>query len=286
MDVNQLNFVAQELRRKGNEIWHEYDAYPPAELLHYAPPSGVRGILTLRQIWCTDVLHVTDPREGDHGLAVIRSVVRRRRRSVDRPFADIILKSTSLFGLKETWTEYIACFCSSGEQPYMWRDYAGGGDGCALVFDYSILMAGCDGGKQSSLFRVLYDKKKQVRVVEQILDCAIYLRRQLEVPLSQREQYWKQLVMPHLLACAIRFKDPNFCHEQEFRLCAADPQGLLTTFEVGGKRRVSLDIETSALRKVIRGKSGGGLSVAQIRNLLNEHGFREDVPIVESALAD
>jgi hypothetical protein len=133
MDESQRELVRQELRRKQSEIWDPYDS-PTPELFHFTSPQGLRGIIENRQLWCTDVAHVNDPREGDHGLSVLKSVLKRK--SVYKWFKEPILSSDTLSGMKAQWTSYIACFCSTGEQLHMWQDYAVGGAGCALVFDY------------------------------------------------------------------------------------------------------------------------------------------------------
>src|ERR1700680_3262531 len=145
MDDKQIEFIKQELLRKQNEAWQDYDEYRPPELYHYTTADGFRGIIEGRQLWCTDVTEVNDPREGDHGMSVIRSILARK--SVYKKFVEVVSRSSSLFGMKQNWTGYIACFCSAGELPHMWADYASGGSGYALVFDYRSLFAGCNGGK-------------------------------------------------------------------------------------------------------------------------------------------
>lgn len=89
----------------------------------------------------------------------------------------------------------------------MWRDYAVGGAGCALVFDYDALFSASNRGDRYALLRVLYDQEIQTSQVEKTVDHAIHLER--ELPISGRQErmrYWLEVALS-LLGCAIRFKD-------------------------------------------------------------------------------
>jgi DUF2971 family protein len=96
-------------------------------------------------------------------MSVLKSVMARK--SVYQPFKESVLSSDSLFGMKNNWTTYICCFCSAGEQAYMWKGYASDGTGCALVFDYGALFSGAQDGKRYGFFRVMYDRESQIRQI-------------------------------------------------------------------------------------------------------------------------
>lgn len=279
MDESQREFIRQELRRKQSEIWAFHDSHPTPELFHFTSPQGFRGIIGTRQLWCTDVGRVNDPREGDHGLSVVKSVLKRK--SVYKWFKEPILSSDTLFGMKDQWTSYIACFCSTGEQPYMWQDYAACGTGCALVFDYDTLLAGAQDGKRYAFFRMLYDQELQFRRTEQTVDHAIHSERELEVSGSKdRERHWME-VLKALITCAVRFKDPIWSREQEVRLWVAGGSDV-KPFDAFGKPRVSVEFEASSLKRVIRGPAAGDdLSIDRITDLLEQHHFAS-VPVVEA----
>ena len=105
MDESQRELVRQELRRKQSEIWDPYDS-PTPELFHFTSPQGLRGIIENHQLWCSDVAHVNDPREGDYGLSVLKSVLKRK--SVYKWFKEPILSSDTLSGMKAQWTSYMS----------------------------------------------------------------------------------------------------------------------------------------------------------------------------------
>lgn len=278
MDKGQVEFARQELRRKQSEIWDPYDEHLTPELIHFTSPQGFFGVIEKRQLWCTDVGFVNDDREGDHGLSVVKLVLNRK--SVYRPFKEFIGSLDSLFGMKKQWTGYIFCFCSAGEQAYMWQDYAEGGTGCALVFHYDALFSGTNGGNSYALFRMLYDQEAQTHQVEQTLDHAIQLGREMDISgRESRSSYWNE-VMFSLLTCAVRFKDPIWRHEQEVRLWVAGGSQV-TPFEAFGKPRVIVEFEASSLKRVIKGHAAGEeLSTEKITDLLRHHSF-EMVPVVK-----
>jgi hypothetical protein len=278
MDESQIESVREELRRKQTEIWEPYDGDPIPELFHFTSPDGFIGIIEKHQLWCTDVRHVNDPREGDHGLSVVQSIVTRK--SVYRPFKEHVLDSPSLFGMKSDWTGYIFCFCSS-ELPHMWQDYAKRGTGCALVFNYDVLFTAAPG--RYAFLRMLYNQEKQARQVEATLDHAINLERELAISgRKDRETYWRQVEF-YLLTCAIRFKDPVWSEEHEVRLWVSERPDL-RTFEAFGKPRVGMEFAPASLKRAVRGPAADEyLSAETIRRLLTENHFAT-VPVVEAAV--
>lgn len=270
--------IREELKRKHAEIWQEFDATPPSELLHYTSPAGFKGIIESGRMWCTDIGSVNDPREGDHGLEIIRSVVLRK--SVPRRFLNAVQCSQDLFGLKRLWTSYISCFSAGHQQSYMWADYAACRSGCAIVFDYEMLFKGTDEGRLYALFRMLYDRQTQIRQTEQIVDHAIQLQRSLDIPARDLNQFWAEEVAFSLMNCGMRFKAPCWHREREMRLAVASG-GDMTPFTAGGRPRVAVPLDRSAVVRVIRGPVAE-LSVERIRELMNRAGYREDVPIVDA----
>lgn len=281
MDDRRIQLVKQRLKQKQSEIWDEYDSYPTPELFHFTTPCGFRGITEKRQLWCTDIRYVNDSREGDHGMSVIRSVMQRK--SIYKPFKDSVLAAESLFGMKINFTAYICCFCSAGEQEYMWRDYAAAGTGCALVFDHAALISASEGGKRYGFLRVMYDPDKQVRQVEQTLDHAIHLERELGTSgRSARMRYWLEVLVA-LFTCAIRFKDAKWRQENELRIFIAEGPGV-TPFNAADKPRVSVAFEPHSLKRVIRGPAAANdLITEKIKDLLDQNGS-EAVPVVNSSI--
>jgi hypothetical protein len=273
--------IREDLKRKHSEIWQDFDSVTPSELLHYASPDAFKGIITSGQMWCTDIGYVKDSREGDHGLEIIRSVVLRK--SVPRGFVEAVQRSHDLFGLKRLWTWYISCFSAGGEQAHMWADYAAGGRGCAVAFDYRMLFAGTDEGRLYALFPMLYNRQSQIRKAEQIVDHAIQLQRRLNFTARELDQFWAQEVAFALMNCGTRFKTPCWCREQEFRIAVAGGDDVTPFTATDGRSRLAVPLNRSSVVRVIRGPAAGeDLSVERIRALVSRAGYREDLPIVDA----
>ena len=284
MNKMQIDAVKKELSRRVHELWREFDSVQPAELLHYTTPSGVRGILGRGELWLTDVKDVkNDKREGDYGLDVIKSVVTKLQTSLPEALVSGVRNLESIYGSNRAWTQYITCFCSAGEQRNMLSKFADG-DGCALVFDYETLLAGREDVTRGALFRVLYDRNDQERLIEQTLKHSIDLEAQLDVQDQDCEkEYWGRLVENKLMMCAIRFKDARWRREEEFRIMVTSRDGIEVFDDAGGRKRTKLGIKVGDLKRVIRYGSTQ-LDEAEIRTLLKKLNFGKDVEIVESAL--
>ena len=219
--------------------------------------------------------------EGDYGLAVIKSVVERSRKRLDEEFAETMIQSPSLFGLKYSWSLYVACF-SAGEQPYMWKNYACEHTGFAISFDHDRIIGGAMGGKKYALFRVLYDRPTQEQRIEATLNHAIAMELTMNLLPAERRRFWMERVAVALIVCASRFKAPKWSREEEFRISVTDPLDILK-FDSGGKSRVRISFVRSAVTRVTRGtKCAADLDVATVRDLLDRHGYGADVQIVDA----
>jgi len=276
-------FIRTQLLRKQNLIWDEFDsANQPELLLHYTSPDSFHSIIESREIWCTDIRDLNDPREGDYGLEVIQSVVARNKDRVSQRFAEEVAQYRSLFGLNEFWSQYVACFCSGGEQAYMWQNYACEQTGCAIGFSYERLIAGATGGKKYALFRVLYDRGAQEQAIEATLEHAFAIELTMNLCPNDHRKFWLNEVAIALISCVSRFKNPKWRCEQEFRLMVTDPPDILK-FESGGKSRIRVAFAPDAVRQVIRGaRSGSDLDAQAIRNILTNHAYAVDVQVANA----
>ncbi len=136
--------IRKELRRLDTETFSDSDSAIPDEITHYTSLEGLKGIIGRREIWCTDIRQVNDPHEGDYGMAVIQNVITRK--PVPSKFADFVMHQKRLFGTKELFTDYIACFCAAHDTDAMWLDYAQEGIGYGIVFDSQALLGAAEGG--------------------------------------------------------------------------------------------------------------------------------------------
>jgi hypothetical protein len=244
--------IRDELKSIDNEVFPDSC---PDELVHYTTPDGFKGIIATHEMWCTDLRHVTDKCECNYGMDVIKSVILKK--CVPPQFKEAIRHENTLFGAKERFRGFIACYCSSrDESPYMWKNYAAGGTGHAIVFDGKALYAGAQEGKAYALFPVVYDEHIQVEKTTQVIDRAIQLQSKWAFSGETLKRFWSQEVEFALMLCGLRFKKPSLKDEQEIRQLVWLTDGVeLTDFK--GKTHIAMPFESSAINRTIRGPNSG-----------------------------
>jgi len=172
--------IRKELLRLDTEIFSESDLAIPAEITHYTSLEGLKGIVGRQEIWCTDIRQVNDPLEGDYGMKIIQNVITRK--SVPSAFVEFVMRQKRLFGVKELFTNYIACFCAAHDIEAMWQNYAEGGRGYGVVFDARTLLAASNGGHLYSFAPLIYDDQLQHQKTARVIDAAIQLHRRFGIP--------------------------------------------------------------------------------------------------------
>jgi hypothetical protein len=272
--------LREELRQKFSEICEENGAPLPPELAHYTSPSGFNGIITSRHLWCTDICDVRgDPEEGDYGMEIVKSVVRRK--PVPVGFRQKVGSAKHLFGLKDIVRSYVSCFYSGPEQPCMWKEYAVGGTGCAVVFDYKELLAGAQEGRRYALIPMLYDCEAQVFRVERIVDHAIELQRIRSLSSSEADKFWIEEVAFSLFNCGMMFKKSKYFRERESRIVVFDPDNVNVSADAQGRSHVPIPFERTAVVRVVRGPQNS-LQPECLREILRQAGYLENLPIVNT----
>ena len=270
--------IREKFLRLDTEIFSDSDSVMPDVVTHYTSLEGLNGIIGRQEIWCTDIRRVNDPHEGDYGMAVIQNVITRK--SVPSPFADVVMRQERLFGTKELFTNYIACFCAVHDTGAMWQNYAQGGSGYGIVFDSQTLLGASDGGRLYSLAPLIYDEQVQHGRTARVIDGAIQLQRKLQIPTRAFPRFWFHEVLFYLLVCGSRFKDPIWRHEQEIRMSISSGRENLNEFEHTGRTRVAVPFNRAAIVRIVRGGNRPSDAVPPIRDLLNSAGFDAGLPIL------
>jgi hypothetical protein len=274
LDPNRMKELRRERHRQRDT---HYQISEPSFIFHYSCPDSIVGILSSKQLWCTDIRQVNDPDEGDHGVQIMKRVIIRK--SVPSDFRDNFLSAG--IGLKTHFTSYIACFCSGTEQSHMWKKYACDSTGCAIQFDFQRLLAGAEGGSKYGLCPVIYDHNIQTTLIEKTLDIAIDLQRR-EIRTRDLGAFWSKVVLDSFLFWTAQFKGPQWESEQETRLWVTERDNL-DVFKAGGRSRTAVSFSPDAVVGIVRGRLAQ-LSKAAIRELLIESGFSADVPITDAAV--
>jgi hypothetical protein len=273
--------LRKELRLNQESVWHDIDSNLPDEVVHFTSSAGLEGILRSQTLWCTDIRQVNDPREGDHGMVVIRRVVARMNFSLPKQFKALIRGSLyeGLFGMKSTYTVYIVCFAAKPLSPRMWKEYADGGNGCAIVFDYKTLEEDQKDGDAYSIFRVLYELESQMAKIRWTLSDAAKMCRDANLKPPAWNEFWLHEVPFTLLTCGARFKAESYRHEGEIRLYVAGGDNAQPFKGPDGRERVAVAFRKDAIKRIER-LSSSALTSSDIENRLMANGY-PDVPILD-----
>jgi hypothetical protein len=270
--------IREELRRSDTEIFPD-DSIIPDEVTHFTSLAGLEGIITKQEIWCTDLREVDDKHECDYGMTVIQRVIAAKP-SVPEQFSRAVMSANNLFGVKDRFTYFISCFCSSHNEPRMWDDYADGSRGFAIVFDAKRLLAAADGGKEYSFTPVIYNEKIQNEKAAKVIDHAIWLQHEKGLTASELKRYWSKEVQYCLLLCGFRFKAPCWQHQLEFRIAKAESDSL-KPFVHAGKTRVAIPFNHLPIIRIIRGPMNTETGATErLRKVLNQAGYGASQPIL------
>ena len=275
-DENFRLNVREELRRADSEIFPDNPSIPD-EVTHYTSFAGLKGIIEKQEIWCTDIREVDDSSECDYGMDVIRNIIARK--SVPKEFVMPVLRHNSLFGAKDRFTFFIACFCSAQSESRMW-EYADDGAGFAIVFDAKRLFDASDGGNAYGFAPVIYDEGEQIDKTAKVIDRAIRLQRDKGLPPGELKRFWSGEVEFSLMLCGLRFKATRWKHQREVRIVVAEADSL-NPFVHAGKTRVAVPLERPAIIRIVRGpKHTGTDTTEQIREILIHAGYGNDLAIL------
>lgn len=267
----------RELQRRfisfQDELWRSLYVEPPNVLYHYSPPLGVRGILETRELWVSDVQRLNDKREGTYSVDVFGPILGRK--SVPESVQDLYRRE--LHRLGEIWCAYVASFCASKDSHSQWNDYAAAGTGCAVVIDLQRLFKRSN-GKEFALLKLVYDVGDQRAKAEETIDHAINLGRELAIPKRDLNRFWIEALIYSLLPCGMRFKDPRYASEEEWRvlMIRADRSTALERTLPDGSHTWyhRLPLDGSLVRDVLRGPRCS-YSVEEVQQMLTASGFTE-----------
>ena len=210
---------------------------------------------------------LNDADEGKYWIDVVRPIVNRD--SVSESLKQSFNRDRNSFGLHQDWFSYVASFSGRNDIANQWNRYARNGTGCAITVDYKCLFS--EAGIQYSLARMAYDRHDQSCKVDDTLKKAIDLRRELGIP-CKHGKYWFEVFMS-LYVCGLRFKEPAFAEEEEWRVQVFEPERTTGTFDETKQRYYSaIPINYNVISGVILGPECQETN-DDVRSLLTSHGY-------------
>jgi hypothetical protein len=259
------------------DLFNFTDILPP-RLYHYSNLNAITNILKSREMWLTDVFHVTgDPRDGTYWLNVFRPIISRKSIPV------VVKRFFGLerYGLGDVWHKYVVCFSPESELEYQWENYADHGKGCAIELSSEVLQSKSEGGKIYAYMPMLYARAEQEDKAEKTVDSVIELYRKEYMTPAEGRNYWSGRALGTFLDCGVRFKAPSFCEEREIRVFITRPDldGVKHRPSPSGGPDIpyrTLSLTPDMVTGVIKGPCCT-CSDDELKSLLKAEGFGEDV---------
>jgi hypothetical protein len=215
----------------------------PTHLAHYTTADGLRGIIQNGNLWASGACYLNDSSEIDYGRLLFddiltKAIAEEGRDPVSKSVFQEAKKAFESGGEMEPIISrtYVACFCEKDNLLSQWRAYGQSG-GYAIVFPLKELPTALTVGDSyhTDLHRVIYDRQIQTLLLKLVLDDLISVLNedsilQLWKSYGPAEKYlfstsFNTFLQTMAFSEIVRFKDPAFEEEREWRL-AVRPMSL------------------------------------------------------------
>jgi Protein of unknown function (DUF2971) len=155
--------VTQNLNIFGQEI-------PRKELFHYTSMEGLKGVISGRTLWASNIEFLNDSSEFRHGETVLQRIVKSRKRSAKgdrREFFNQLEKYPSIFDAEDV---FLVSLSEADDLLSQWRGYTPNGLGYSIGFDPVGLARAANALDHMQLVRCLYDEEEQQEFARELLD--------------------------------------------------------------------------------------------------------------------
>jgi hypothetical protein len=112
----------------------ESTATPDTHVYHYTDWKGLEGILTKKELWLTNYIHLNDSSEILYGLNHIRGYVLDKLPNCR--FSKRLFSGARRL-LEKDANVFVASFCCESNYLPAWQTYAAGGEGFSVSFKSS-----------------------------------------------------------------------------------------------------------------------------------------------------
>src|ERR1700723_398094 len=138
-DKERINQFLAEYCTSKHLLYSPLDqAFRAGPLYHYTTGEGLVGILSSKQLWCTQISCLNDTTEFTYAIEEFQKLVRTRLTEQHHPIQELFLRGLEQY-LSAPDAErsqfFVTCFSEREDDLSQWRAYSGGEGGYAIQFD-------------------------------------------------------------------------------------------------------------------------------------------------------
>jgi hypothetical protein len=194
-------------------------------LYHYTSLEGLKGILSTRKIWASDILYLNDSAEFNYAVDLLLSISKEKY--------SMVSSRSSFLNYIEWWAQtrvvpsvYVMAFSTESDQLSQWRGYCPLAGGFNIGFGHEKLKKYFE-SKEAKLDRCIYNVDEQFDFLDELAQ-EIYSSYQvyeegkkfMDLTLEQKTERAGKFrdLLQKVLKLAPRIKHPSFSEENEWRL--------------------------------------------------------------------
>lgn len=250
------------------DIIDRYDGCTPPDpatmpdvLYHYTNAGGLHGMLGSNSIWLTHYRYLNDTSEIQHTDSVIREVISGALEDATGDLSAKILASlVEKSSLSSDFDMYIFSLSEQKDSLSQWRGYASEGRGFTMGLETRELIKhtnkkAADGG--FDIFRVEYDRKKQVKVLRSALSDILERAEENVSSGASAEDVTEEAAWSFQfvsLTRSVSNKHSSFRDESEWRICLFEDK--LDDHDLTEIKSVSVRVRDAELIPYLTAKLG------------------------------
>jgi len=270
--------MAAQIRAKAETVWKRWDLVDREEIFHYTSVDAAYRILNDCILWSSDVLSMNDGSEFRYAVSIVDDVLMSRWHKLPIQVAEYFRPRT-LLRLGSTWDMFAACFCSEADLLGQWRAYAADCHGVAIGFQTRPLHAFGSTSNEFGLIKIQYRDAELRDETRQMCDFGLQLADSIVVPYNEAEVFWSEVALL-LLNFALRFKNPFFADEREWRALSLNMDDSPVFHRSSGaqeRRYVHVHFRPETVSQVVVGPLAETNVEARLRQFLDDHGLHHVV---------
>jgi hypothetical protein len=276
-----LHEIAAALQAEALRVSQRWDLMDRENVYHYTSVDAARNILMNLSLWSSDVLSMNDGSEFRYAISIVHEALMQRWDRLPIQVPEWFCPK-KLLRIGSRWNIFAACFCSEPDLLGQWREYACGSKGVAIGFQVGPLhdFGNTAVGSTSVGFGMVpiqYNDAELRRATEQVCDFALDLIDSTTLPYNEYEVFWSEVVLK-FLGFALRFKNPRFSDEREWRALTLDRGDYPTYCRGCGTRErkyVHIEFRPEMVSELVTGPLADPGLGATLRGFLDDHGLRD-----------